>query len=256
MRLGTTSYIIPADIVPNVEFLAPRVDDVELVLFELDEQSNLPDVTVRQRLAELAAAHDLTYTVHLPLDLKLAADGSAADVSIDLARRVIDAVRDLSPYAYVLHLNGEDLLGGPSATGAAAWRRRACRSLEVVGAHVGDLELLAVENLETWDPAHFAALFEELPISRCADIGHLWKMGRDPLEVLPAWLPRTRVVHLHGLAERDHQSLAWQDPEQLDPVVAALCAGYAGVITLEVFGENDFDSSLAAWHAARARVQP
>ncbi|MCU0508776.1 MAG: sugar phosphate isomerase/epimerase, partial [Anaerolineae bacterium] len=35
-RVGTTSYIVPDNILPNVEYLAPLVDDVELVLFETD----------------------------------------------------------------------------------------------------------------------------------------------------------------------------------------------------------------------------
>jgi tetraacyldisaccharide-1-P 4'-kinase len=71
-RVGTTSYILPDDILPNVEYLAPRVDDVELVLFETDEHGgNLPDGALRDRLSALAAAHALTYTVHLPLDLRL-----------------------------------------------------------------------------------------------------------------------------------------------------------------------------------------
>ena len=39
-RLGTTSYIIPADILPNVRYLADKVDDIELVLFEADDYSN------------------------------------------------------------------------------------------------------------------------------------------------------------------------------------------------------------------------
>ena len=38
-RIGTTSYIIPDDILPNVRFLAGRVKDVELVLFDIDEKS-------------------------------------------------------------------------------------------------------------------------------------------------------------------------------------------------------------------------
>jgi len=45
-RLGTTSYIVPADLMPNVVFLSPLVDDVELVLFESDTISNLPDAAV------------------------------------------------------------------------------------------------------------------------------------------------------------------------------------------------------------------
>ena len=42
-RLGATSYILPADLVANAKFLAGKVDDIELVLFDLEEgQSNLP----------------------------------------------------------------------------------------------------------------------------------------------------------------------------------------------------------------------
>ena len=53
-RIGTTSYIIPADILPNVEYLAPQVDDVQLVLFETDAYgSNLPDAALCARLIEI-----------------------------------------------------------------------------------------------------------------------------------------------------------------------------------------------------------
>ncbi len=71
-RLGTTSYIWPAEIVPNVHRLGPLVDDVELVLFEADDYSNLPDSATVDCLRALADEHDLSYTVHLPLDLTLA----------------------------------------------------------------------------------------------------------------------------------------------------------------------------------------
>ena len=81
-RVGTTSYIIPADILPNVQYLAPRVDDVQLVLFETDEYgSNLPDAALRGQLVELGARHGMTYTVHLPLDLRLGDGGDATHVS-------------------------------------------------------------------------------------------------------------------------------------------------------------------------------
>ena len=36
-RLGTTSYIIPADILPNVIYLSDQVQDIELILFEVDD---------------------------------------------------------------------------------------------------------------------------------------------------------------------------------------------------------------------------
>ncbi len=36
-RLGSTSYVYPDDILPNVRKLMSSVDDIELVLFEVDD---------------------------------------------------------------------------------------------------------------------------------------------------------------------------------------------------------------------------
>src|SRR5512138_1133341 len=106
-RLGATSYIIPDDILPNVRSLAGKVRDIELILFEVDDgPNNLPAPGVIAELLQLADRHDLTYTVHLPLDLKLGEDGSEQDRSLLKAKRVIDCTRDLQPWAYVLHLDG------------------------------------------------------------------------------------------------------------------------------------------------------
>src|SRR3989304_3241629 len=97
-RLGTTSYILPDDILPNVRFLADKVQDVELVLFEVDDgPNNLPAPGVVAELAALADAHALTYTVHLPLDLRLGADGDEGHVSLVKARKVIERTRPLQP---------------------------------------------------------------------------------------------------------------------------------------------------------------
>lgn len=253
MRLGTTSYIVPADILPNVEYLAPLVDDIELVLFEVDDYgTNIPDHATVTRLRELAAAHELTYTVHLPLDLRLADEDDGR--SLSKGSKVIEVCRALEPWAYVLHLDGELPMRPYTAAELAGWQERACRALEELAAPAGDPRLLCIENLERWDPACFAPVLERLPVSRCIDVGHFWVQQLDPLGHLEQWLDRCRVVHLHGLGERDHQSLGLQAPALLDPVAARLCADYQGVVTLEVFSEADFHDSVAAWRAALARV--
>ena len=240
-RLGSTSYVYPDDILPNVQRLAQAgdVDDVELVLFEVDDgPNNLPDERTLAVLIELAVAHRLTYTVHLPLDLRLAADGSTQHASLVKAERVIKTTLPLTPYAYVFHLDGSDI-------SSPGWVERSLRALEQVLAWVPAPELLAVENIETWDPARLEPVLNALPISRAADIGHLWRARRDPLITLDGWLPRTRVVHLHGIGERDHQSLALVPAQRLDPVIDRL-ADYHGVLTLEVFSSADFFDSRAA----------
>jgi sugar phosphate isomerase/epimerase len=254
-RIGTTSYIIPDEILPNVENLAPLVDDVELVLFETDEfGSNLPDATLNARLIDLAAEYELTYTVHLPLDLRLGDGGEESHVSLEKARRVVDATRPLNPYAYTVHLDGRPLLADPSAGQLAEWQANSRRALEILCAWLPEPERLCVENLERWDPAAFAPLVAGLPISRTVDIGHLWLQGVDPLDHLSLWLNRTRIIHLHGIAERDHASLALVPADQLDPVVAALAAGFSGVLTLEVFNQADLLASMAALRESLARV--
>ncbi len=255
MRIGTTSFVYPMDLLPNVERLAGLVEDVELVLFEVDEYgSNLPDVVTVARLNELADAYNLTYTVHLPLDLRLADNDSMMHVSLEKARKVIDATCQLSPWGYIVHLNGEALQSGSHPDALKRWQEQAQRSLEIICGWLDDPRRLCLENLESWDPSAFAPIVHSLPISRCVDVGHLWMQGVNPLEHLCSWIERTRIVHLHGLAERDHQSLAHMPPEQLDPVVTFLVQRFKGVVTLEVFSEADFFSSLTAWRAAIERT--
>ncbi|MCX6079182.1 MAG: cobamide remodeling phosphodiesterase CbiR [Chloroflexi bacterium] len=246
-RLGATSYIIPADILPNVHYLAGKVQDVELVLFDLDDgQSNLP---TRAQIAELhsfATDQDLSFSVHLPLDLRMADDGSSGHASLEKARRVIECTRDLDPYAYVAHLDGRAVL--PANTSSAdmlRWQDHSVQALELVGEWVGDLQKLALENLEGYPLDFHAAILERIAVSRTVDIGHLWLDGHDPLEYLRAALPRTRVIHIHGISERDHSSLAHIPSAQLASVLAELTRfNYTGILTLEMFSEQDFLTSL------------
>src|SRR5680860_168938 len=70
LLFGTTSYVLPADLIPNVQLLAPLVEDIELILFE-GEVDNLPtpeEVAVLRRLAQEGGCG---FTVHLPLDVGL-----------------------------------------------------------------------------------------------------------------------------------------------------------------------------------------
>lgn len=253
-RVGTTSYIIPADILPNVRFLAPRVEDIQLVLFETDEYgSNLPDAALCAELAELGASHGTTFSVHLPLDLRLGEDGEN-DVSLVKARRVIDATRDLAPYAYTLHLDGRALMANPSPDELRSWQETRQNALAIVCDWLDEPERLCVENVEAWDPEAFAPVIRSLPVSRTIDIGHLWLQRQDPLDHLRRWIDRTRVIHLHGINERDHASLAHVQPTRLDPVIAFLLGHFSGVLTLEVFNEADLASSLSALRGSIARV--
>lgn len=245
-RLGTTSYIIPDDILPNARYLAGKVNDIELILFEVDDgPNNLPSSEVIQELSKIAQDNDLTYTIHLPLDLKLGEDGSERDQSLFKAKRVIDCTCGLDPWAYVLHLDGRAVRTSTDTELIKRWQDQSVRALEIVSGWAGSPEKLAVENLETYPLDFIQPVLDRIPVSRCVDIAHLWLDGHDPVPYLQAAMPRTRVVHLHGIAERDHRSLKFMPQEKIRAVWKELVqANYGGVLTLEIFSEEDFISSL------------
>jgi sugar phosphate isomerase/epimerase len=245
-RLGTTSYIIPADILPNVRYLVGKVRDIELILFEVDDgPNNLPTREVINKLSHIAQEHDLTYTVHLPLDLKLGEDGSERDESLVKAKRVIDCTRELNPWAYVLHLDGSSVRTSTDERLLKRWQDHSVRALEIVSEWAGSPEKLAVENLETYPLDFIQPVLDRISVSRCVDIGHLWLDDHDPIPYLQAALPRTRLVHMHGIADRDHRSLKFMPYEKVRSVWKELIrTNYQGVLTLEIFSEEDFLSSM------------
>ena len=64
------------------------------------------------------------------------------------------------------------------------------------------------------------------------------------------------MIHLHGLKDgRDHQSVAHMPPQQLDAVLQLLVeSAYRGIVTLEIFGQEDFESSMAALYGSLERI--
>jgi sugar phosphate isomerase/epimerase len=161
------------------------------------------------------------------------------------AKRVIDCTRKLDPWAYVLHLDGRSVRTSTDALAIKRWQDQSVRALEIASNWAGDSSKLALENLETYPLDFIQPIVDRVPVSRCVDIGHLWLDGHNPIPYLHAALPRTRVVHIHGLAERDHCSLACMPQEHVQAVWNELIhANYDGVLTLEIFSEEDFLSSM------------
>jgi sugar phosphate isomerase/epimerase len=239
-KIGTTSYIIDGDIPANARYLGPIVDDIELVLFDNPVYgSNIPDHAVITQLNQYAVEYNLTYTVHLPMDV------GHDPLSQLLAKQVIEATKPLNPAAFIMHFDGEMLTNNPDAGTIIRWQNDARQWLKEIIDIVGDPKLICIENLEGWRPEIFDEIVTETGVSRCVDIGHLWLENRDPLPYLQKHLSNTRVIHLHGIGDRDHQSLINTDNSQLSAVMNYLTQEkYAGIITLEIFGEEDFISSM------------
>jgi sugar phosphate isomerase/epimerase len=247
MRLGTTSYIFPADIITNARKLAGRIDDIELVIFEADHEANLPDPETIGELIGIASAHGMTYTVHLPTDIGMADNHPCVEKAI----RVIRRTKPLSPHAYIVHLDG---IPPNQPLDPERWLENSLASLEMLYAEVDDPKTLCVENLENHQPEMIDEVLKNTPTSCCVDVGHLWKQGIDPLPQLARWLPRARVVHIHGVGSRDHKRLSLMPDDKLDPVVRFLDGAFNGVLTFEIFNERDLTESLEAFRRSRDRV--
>lgn len=261
-RLGVPSYVYPADILSNVEALAPYVDDVELVLFE----SRIPDdgpcfargatqgaapenvisyilsADTIARLAELAQQHDLTYTVHFPIDRHL----GSPDIEERRALQkqmlaIMESTRPLRPVAYILHLEG--VTRESDHARVRTWTNDIAEFLPALIERVGNPTLLCVENLN-YPFAWCEPLLNQFDLSVCIDLGHLW-VGSDNVEAhLQRHLPRTRVIHLHGVrGGRDHLALTALPPKRLRSILNSIDK-FTGVLTLEIFNYEGVRDSV------------
>jgi adenosylcobalamin phosphodiesterase len=245
-RLGTTSYIIPDEILPNVEFLAPRVDDIQLVLFESEEISNLPDAATLEKLAGFKPSHDLSYTVHLPLDAQLgAADEEHRSNSVAKCRRVIELTAPLEPLCWNLHLDGR-MRGDPPAADLEDWRTALSRSLDELLPLLPDPRAICVETLD-YPLELVAGLIADFDLSVCIDVGHLLMNDFSLAQTFERFAPRCRVVHLHGIRDgHDHRDIAALPAGTAELVIEQLSTPGAAdrVLTLEVFNPEDFEKSM------------
>jgi sugar phosphate isomerase/epimerase len=243
-RLGCTSYVYPDDIVPNVEKTAPLVDDIELVLFESGYDSNLPGKEVVGRLKELQDRYGITYTVHFPIDKKAGStDRSERRDFCAQAEKIIWLTLPLRPYAYILHFEG--IKRDASSREREAWTS-ACDevSRSILDSGIVAPEKICVENLD-YPVSWHEEIVSNSGFSYCLDIGHLWLYGEPWRDIVKKYLDKTRVIHAHGVSDgKDHQSLALHRRSEVVEFVETICDSYKNVVTLELFAEKDFFSSL------------
>ena len=247
-RLGATSYTIQADMLSNLMYLAPLVDDVELVLFENGQLSNLPRETDLLAMAQLAQQQNLTYTVHLFGDLDIGSSQKAQrQQALQNHIRIMELTAVLQPWAWILHLHGDNG-GPPPQQELASWQKRTVTSLrEIMGNNFAPHQI-CVENLG-YKFSLLTPIIEELDLAVCLDIGHLLLQDLEVGPYLDQWLTKTRVLHLHGLQNGvDHIAASHLPPGLLADLLTRLQAPGqpARVLTMEVFSETDFLDSLQA----------
>ncbi len=246
-RLGLTSYVHAADLVTNVRHLAPFADDIEIVFFESKESSNFPNQAEIEELRQLAEQHQLTYTIHFPIDKALGSvDRGEREQFLSTAIRIIEFCRPLKPFGWILHLEGVD--DAASDARVNAWRRDLTPLLRVLAGIVDDPTRICVENLG-YPFAWCEPLFLDHPFSICLDLGHLLQMGYDWRRHVIQWLPRTRIIHLYGSDKTSRHYSLEMTPMPLVQEFLKSLGPYSEVLTLETFGFEDTKSSLARLQA-------
>lgn len=247
-RVGTSSYIIPDDIIPNIKYLSHKVDDIEILLFESDEISNLPSSNTIKEMNNLAREHNLTYNIHLPVDIALGAiDEVARKNSVQKCLRVIELMKEVNPFAYILHLTGNaNIMGEDSAETIIDWLPALQKSLMELSNTGIDMSLVCVETLKY--PFHYLNnLLETFNLSVCLDIGHILRYKYSLKNYFSNYLERTKVIHLHGIKlGRDHNSIDNLDDNILQFILEELHRNKQKnrILTIEVFNESDFNNSV------------
>jgi len=261
-RLGTTSYIYPTDVLPNVKKLAGKVDDVELVLFEYKNISNLPTPENIKQMKQLAERENLTFTVHLPLDLSIGDfNVSVRNQSLNKAKSLIKLTNSLNPLGYIIHpdrwtpdakneifplqhlknkrftlgqLNNED------KQRINYWVDKVLEGLHTLKPIVAENSTLCVENTNFLFDYLFPSLLKS-PFGICLDVGHLLQSDLEIMPYLRRYVEKLQIIHLHGVSNgKDHQRLTKEMHPQLKQLFNYLKQNdYKGVVTLEVFSEED-----------------
>lgn len=247
-RLGTTSYIVPDAVLPNIRFLGPHVDEIELLLFESTGEFALPSPAEIGEMRRLASELDLVYNVHLPSDVFLGdREPGVREQSVRTIRRFIERTSLLAPTAFILHCESADS-DGERNTDMEAWQDRVSGSLDSLVRSGIEPHRIALENLD-YPPEQVLPLAERFGMRLCLDIGHLLHRGHK-LDGIRLYLEKSSMVHLHGVKNgKDHAGAQWIPEETWALIRGALFQSFRGGVSLEVFSLKELVPSLLRFAA-------
>ena len=276
-KTGTTSYIYPDKILPNIKKLKGKVDDIELLLFERDPFKELSVADIKAMI-KISNDFNLSYTVHLPLELDIANDDkNVRDTSISEICSIIKTLSIINPYAYIMHLkrnpdtsettqgkpikmsfprkreskdyvdNGFPIraLGNDRQEENWVFQQAAKDSLTRILKLTGiKPEKICIENTN-YSLKYIYPVIEVLGLSVCLDIGHLINQKEDIKANLNAYINKIKVIHLCGIDEDGrHLSLKTMPNDMCGKIVKDIKeSGFNGVLTLEVFSEKEYSES-------------
>jgi sugar phosphate isomerase/epimerase len=125
-----------------------------------------------------------------------------------------------------------------------AWRMHVIRSLKEILKEGIEPKRISIENLG-YPFEWIEDMVNEFGFSICLDIGHILTHGYDLRHYLKTYLPRTSIIHLHGVHKGlDHLGIETLPDPDLNLILSAL-HHYHGIVSIEVFSINELNSSLS-----------
>ena len=172
-RLGTTSFIYPDEILPNIERLKDRVEDIEILFFEVEGPSSLPSRSTLEKMALIKKQSKLSFTVHTPLDSSLASeDFLRRSSSVEKVCLSIEGAHLIEPYAYILHVYLGDKEKDLPPKDLQAWRERASDSLRNILTRTKvQNRQICIESID-YDFSLIEPVVSDLGLSIALDVGH------------------------------------------------------------------------------------
>jgi len=242
-RLGTTSYIYPDHIVPNVMNLAPFLDEIELVLFESEGQDNYPDEVELRDLMNFSVKGEVGFNVHLPVDIFLGDKNEEVRLrGISVVKKVIERTLCLNPSLYTLHFDVRDK-NGREETDVEAWRKRILRSVDEIKERGIEPERISIETL-SYPFKWIEDIIKKFGFSVCLDIGHMLLYDLDIQSYLKKYLSQTSIIHLHGMENGiDHLGIDRLNGKIVCSILSKL-QSFTGILSIEVFAFADLKNSL------------
>jgi sugar phosphate isomerase/epimerase len=249
-KLGTTSFIHPAGYSDNVRLLAPLVDEIELLFLE---SAHLPSSSQISELKTLADTLNVTYNIHLPMDISL------ADRSPGIRHRSQEAVLKTLEHVFPLNASTHTLhvtfaMPDKHPASVEAWQACAVDSLNrlLTEAPVR-ADGLTVETLD-FPPRWLIPVVSQLDLPVCVDVGHIVRFGFDLQEALDLFAGKIDIFHLHGVTgHQDHRALNHLAPEARKKLTPLL-KNFRGSVSLEVFSVEDLMDSMNCFSQMMAQV--
>jgi len=251
-KLGTTSFIVPDHIIPNIKKLGPFFDEIELLVFESQPNEVLPSKDDIKELLHLSQKHDLTFNIHLPIDVSITHQLAKNRLKAgDVILKVMELFAPLMQTTYTLHLDMQKDINIKKSIADQSlikkWQDRVRQGLETFLPQVPNPEIISIETLDY--PFDFVESFiEEFNLSVCLDAGHQIKYGYNLLQTFEKYKSKISIIHLHGVdfsqsKIKDHTSLD-KLPEQYKNQVTTILNDYSDVVSLEVFNLENLNKSL------------